>query len=87
MAGTRQAPTKVQVSPRRRRRATPGAWTRKNLLIDQRKLDRAKTLLGVPTETAAVDLALDFVAFRGEVFAGIDRLLAVGGLRDPFKDR
>jgi hypothetical protein len=25
------------------------------------------------------------VAFHGEVFAGIDRLVAAGGLKDPFK--
>lgn len=31
---------------------------RKNMLIDQRKLDAAKAALGAETETAAVDAAL-----------------------------
>jgi len=52
-------------------------WTRKNIAIDQYKLDLAKTLLKTPTETATVDQALDLVAFQGEVLAGIDRLVGV----------
>ncbi len=53
---------------------------RKNMLVDQRKLDAAKAALGVPTETAAVDAALDLVVFRTEVFRGLDALAALGGL-------
>lgn len=34
---------------------------RKNILMDQRKLDVAKAALGVETETAVVDAALDLV--------------------------
>ncbi len=64
-----------------------GGWARKNMLMDQQKLDRAKAILGAPTETAAVDAALDLVAFRGEVLAGWDRLIAAGGLADVFRDR
>jgi hypothetical protein len=66
----------------RRRNATKagGSWKRKNMLMDQRKLDRARALLGVNSETDAVDAALDLVAFRGEVLAGIDRLVAAGGI-------
>ena len=56
---------------------------RKNMLIDQRKLDAAKAALGVQTETAAVDAALDLVVFRAEVFRGLDALAAVGGLAAP----
>ncbi len=59
-------------------------WTRKNMVIDQRKLDRAKVVLQVDTETAAVDAALDLVAFHGEVRGGIDRLVKAGGLTDFF---
>jgi hypothetical protein len=62
-------------------------WTRKNIVIDQHKLNRVKSILKAPTETAAVDQALDLVAFHGELFAGIDRLVAAGGLKDPFGDR
>ena len=53
---------------------------RKNMLMDQRKLDAAKTALGAVTETAAVDAALDLVVFRAEVFRGLDALAAAGGL-------
>ncbi len=58
---------------------------RKNMLIDQRKLDAAKAALGVQTETAAVDAALDLVVFRAEVFRGLDALVAVGGLAAPIR--
>ena len=53
---------------------------RKNMLMDQRKLDIAKAALGTDTETAAVDAALDLVVFRTEVFQALDQLVAVGGL-------
>ncbi len=56
---------------------------RKNMLIDQRKLDAAKAALGAETETAAVDAALDLVVFRAEVFRGLDALVAAGGLEAP----
>lgn len=53
---------------------------RKNMLMDQRKLDIAKATLGVDTETAAVDAALDLVVFRVEVFQALDQLATAGGL-------
>jgi len=53
---------------------------RKNMLMDQRKLDVAKVTLGADTETAAVDAALDLVVFRVEVFGALDHLAAAGGL-------
>jgi len=53
---------------------------RKNMLMDQRKLNAAKAALGAETETAAVDAALDLVVFRTEVFRGLDALAAAGGL-------
>lgn len=53
---------------------------RKNMLMDQRKLDAAKAALGAASETAAVDAALDLVVFRAEVFRGLDELAAAGGL-------
>ncbi len=53
---------------------------RKNMLMDQRKLNVAKATLGVDTETAAVDAALDLVVFRSEVFQALDQLAAAGGL-------
>ena len=63
-----------------RSKSTPPAKApdkrRKTIRIDQQKLDAAKRVLGVSTETAAVDAALDLVVFRGEVFEGLDRMRA-----------
>ena len=53
---------------------------RKNMVMDQRKLDAAKAALGALSETAAVDAALDLVVFRAEVVRGLDELAAAGGL-------
>ncbi len=51
---------------------------RKSILVDQRKLDAAKITLGASTETATIDLALDLVVFRTEVFEALDRIAAEG---------
>jgi len=59
---------------------TRRAMKRKNMLIDQRKLTAAKQALGMETETATVDAALDLIVFRAEVFSGLDALAAAGGL-------
>jgi hypothetical protein len=53
---------------------------RKNMFIDQTKLDAAKIALGVDTETEAVEAALDLVVFRTELFKGLDRVAARGGI-------
>ena len=81
MAETVRARTPKALKPRLEK------WARKNMLIDQRKLDRAKAILRVSTETDAVDAALDLVTFQGEVMSGIDRLVQAGGLEDPFRRR
>ena len=44
---------------------------RKNLRLNQAKLDRARRILGTTTETETVEQALDLVAFRQEVVAGV----------------
>jgi Arc/MetJ family transcription regulator len=61
-------------------------WVRKNLHIDQRKLDVARKVLGVKTETETVDAALDAIALRREVSHGIRRIRAAGGVKDIYKD-
>ena len=60
---------------------------RKNVAMDQRKLDAARRALGVATETEAIDMALDFVAFRREVAQGIAAMRGVGGIDDVFASR
>jgi hypothetical protein len=57
------------------------------MLIDQRKLDRVKRLLRARTETEAVDAALEEIAFRRGVMAGVAALREAGGLADLFDER
>lgn len=61
---------------------------RKNLILDQRKIDRAKQILGAATETEAIHRALETVdelaRFRAEMETGLDGLLGHGGFVDPF---
>ena len=60
---------------------------RKNLRLSQSKLDRAKRILGTATETETVEQALDLVAFRAEVMAGVRRMAGSQSLRaDAFED-
>ena len=68
-----------------RGRPNRAGWVRKNVVMDQRKLDVARRALGVNTETEAIDLALDFVAFRREVAKGIAAMRRVGGVEDLFE--
>ena len=60
---------------------------RKNIVVDQRKLDAAKTALGALTETATIDAALDLVVFRTEVFTALDRVAADGGFAPAGRGR
>jgi hypothetical protein len=53
--------------------------------MDQRKLDVARRLLGVATETEAIDVALDLVSFRRELVRGIGAVRRAGGVEDIFE--
>jgi len=68
----------------RRERA---GWVRKNVIMDQRKLDVARRALGVDTETEAIDQALDFVAFRQELADGFAAVRRSGGVEDVLERR
>jgi len=61
---------------------------RKNLFIDQRRIDRAKALLRAETETETIDRALalveDFAAFQQEIDRGLNDLVGKGGFVDRF---
>ena len=57
---------------------------RKNIDMDQRKLDRAKALLGARTETEAVDMALGEVLFWADISALTAEVKAAGGIADVF---
>ena len=73
--------------PRLPARRAPVERKRKNILVDQRKLDAAKSALGALTETATIDAALDLVVFRTEVFSALDRVAADGGFAPAGRNR
>lgn len=64
---------------------------RKNIYIDQRRIDRVKALLRAETETETIERALAlaevFTAFQAEIDRGLDQLVGHGGFRDPFPSR
>ena len=61
---------------------------RKNLILDQAKIDRAREILGVATETEAISRALDAIndlaAFRVELERGFGDVIGRGGFTDHF---
>jgi hypothetical protein len=73
----------VTTAPARASRRRAG-WVRKNVVMDQRKLDVARRTLGVDTETEAIDQALDLVAFREELAEGFVAVRRSGGVDDVF---
>lgn len=79
--------SKARVS-RQLRPRKPADIRRKNLLLDQTKIDRAKRILKVSSETEAIDRALDAVAdleaFQRELDRGFDALIGAGGFSDRF---
>ena len=74
-------------SSRMRSHGRRAGWVRKNVVMDQRKLDAARRALGVETETEAIDQALDLVAFGIEVAKGIGAVRRSGGVDDVLEDR
>jgi hypothetical protein len=71
----------------RRVRGGRAGWVRKNVVMDQRKLDVARRALGVETETEAIDQALDLVGFREELARGFTAVRRSGGVDDVFEGR
>lgn len=57
---------------------------RKNLNIDQAKLDRVRELLDATSETDAVDQALSMLLLREELIQGIERIAGTGGVENVF---
>ena len=68
-----------------RRSAAPRK--RKNIFIDQGKLNAAMAALGALSETATVDAALDLVVIRTEVFSALDRVADAGGIAASTRSR
>ena len=69
----------------RRTKRTPEI-RRKNVNIDQAKLDRVRELLGSASETEAIDQALNMLLFREELLAGIAHVGGKGGVEDAYGD-
>ena len=71
-------------SPERRKTS----MRRKNLILDQAKIDRARKVLGASTETEAITRALDAVndlaQFQAELDRGFDNLIGRGGFGNAF---
>jgi hypothetical protein len=74
------APRRTRPTHRRQR------WVRKNMVVDQHKLDAARRALHANTDTDAVDQALDLVAFRQELTRGIATMRRAGSIDDVFED-
>ena len=72
-------------STKGRKRSGRRGWVRKNVIMDQRKLDVARRALGVETETEAIDQALDLIAFKGELARGFASVRRAGGVDDVFE--
>jgi hypothetical protein len=70
-----------------RRSGRRAGWVRKNVVMDQRKLDVARRALGVDTETEAIDQALDFVAFTEELAKGFAAVRRSAGVDDVLESR
>lgn len=79
--------TRSTARSRRQRSGRRAGWVRKNVVMDQRKLDAARRALGVDTETEAIDQALDFVTFREELAKGFTAVRKSGGVDDVFERR
>ncbi|MGW8266407.1 MAG: type II toxin-antitoxin system VapB family antitoxin [Longimicrobiales bacterium] len=54
--------------------------------IDQAKLDRVRELLGIETETEAVDQALSALILREELIAGVRSVAGTGGVENVFEN-
>jgi hypothetical protein len=71
-----------------RRKAQRRTIRRKNLLLDQRKIDQARRIFKSNTDTDAIhralDAAADLAAFQRELDRGFDALLGGGGFTDRF---
>ena len=72
-------------------RVSVATLRRKNLVLDQAKINRAKHIFAASTETEAIDRALDQAAelseFWRELDRGLDGLIGRGGFSDRFGKR
>jgi hypothetical protein len=73
--------------PGRRSGSRNSSWIRrKNVNIDQTKLDRVRELLGASSETEAIDQALSLLLLREELIEGVARIAGTGGVTNYFEN-
>jgi hypothetical protein len=73
--------------PVKRSSKRSGSWIRrKNVNIDQVKLDRVREILGAESETEAIDQALSMLLLRDELLEGVARIAGSGGVTNVFED-
>ena len=53
---------------------------RKNYYLDENRIRRVRTILGVKTETEAIDAALNLVVFRKEILKSLEKVAGKGGV-------
>ena len=78
----------AKIQPKRgpARGERPNAGRRKNVRVNEEKLDRVVEVLGSKSAADAIDEALDIVLLGEELNAGIDTLAAAGELTNYFDD-
>jgi len=57
----------------------------KHLKLDQRKIDRARRMLGARTEQETIDRALDTVRAEARIVRVLRRVGGIGGFEDVFR--
>ena len=77
------------ITQRPRRNTQRRTIRRKNLLLDQQKIDHARRIFKSNTDTEAIhralDVAADLAAFQRELDRGFDALVGGGGFVDRFE--
>ena len=56
------------------------SFKRKNYYLDERKIRRARAILGAKTETEAIDAALDLVVFKQDIIKSLEKVAGKGGV-------
>ena len=57
---------------------------RKNYYLDENKIRRVRSILGVKTETEAIDAALNLVIFRKQILKSLEKVVGKGGIEKVF---
>jgi hypothetical protein len=59
----------------------------KHLKLNQRKIDRARRILGARTEQETLDRALDMVLAEARIVRVLRRGRGIGGFKDVFRSK